>query len=339
MRVQGIPMFNTVFADRDHVMYVYNALIPVRPTAPGIDWSGVVPGDRAELVWKDYVAWDSLPAVTDPPSGFVMTCNSTPFATTSGGADANPKDSPLYANAGIERDVNNRAARSLALFGTKDPIDRDTFLRFKFDRTYASDAAIFREAVEPVLRGRASFGDLNQWEREALDLLAAWDGRADEHSMGATIAILTWSRTSPKAAQGFTDVAPLGPRAALRGTVDWLVDRFGRVDVPLGEAQRLRRGNVDLPLGGGPDVLNAVRAKDDGQRLVGFQGDSYVLVVDFAKDATTSESIHQYGASSRPGSRHYADQAPSFVAVRLKPTLRDPAELARHTERNYRPGE
>jgi acyl-homoserine lactone acylase PvdQ len=139
---------------------------------------------------------------------------------------------------------------------------------------------------------------------------------------------------------GFTDVAPLEPRAALRRTVSWLVERFGRVDVPLGEVQRLRRGNVDLPLGGGPDVLNAVRAKDDGERLVGFQGDSYVLVVEFDEGGVTrSESIHQYGASSRPSSPHYSDQARSFTALHLKPTLRDPADLARKTERSYRPGE
>jgi acyl-homoserine-lactone acylase len=339
MRIQAIPMFNTVYADAEHIAYVYNALIPKRPTAPGVDWAGVIPGDRPDLVWNEYLPFDALPMVVDPPSGFVMTCNSTPFAATTG-ANANPPDSPLYANAGIERDVNNRARRSLALFGTDAPIDRDTFLRFKFDRTYAPDAKIFGEAFEPLVGGRAALGELTHWEREALDILAAWDGRADEHSSAATIAILVWSRTNPKTSQGFTDVAPLSPRDALRGAVAWLVERFGRVDVPLGEAQRLRRGTVDLPLGGGPDVLNAVRAKDDGERLVGFQGDSYVLVVDFPKDGpATSESIHQYGASNRPSSPHHADQAASFTALRLKPTLRDPAVLARKTERAYHPGD
>lgn len=337
MRLQAIPMFNTVYADAGHILYVYNALIPKRPSAPGVDWTGVVPGDRQELVWQDYLPFDALPQVLDPPSGFVITTNSTPFAATKG---ANPADSPLYANAGIERDVNNRATRSLALFGSGEPIDRDTFLRFKFDRTYARDAAIFREAVEPLLSGRAAFGELTHWEREALDILATWDGRADEHSSAATIAILAWSRTSPKASQGFTDVPPLPPREALRSTVAFLVERFGRVEVRLGEVQRLRRGAVDLPLGGGPDVLNAVRAKDDGERLVGFQGDSYVLIVDFPKDGpATSESMHQYGASNRPSSTHYADQARAFTALRLKPTLRDRSELGRKTERSYRPGE
>lgn len=341
MRIQAIPMFNTVYADREHILYVYNALIPKRPAAAGIDWSGVIPGDRPDLVWQEYLPFDALPQVQDPPSGFVLTCNSTPFAATATSTDdANPKDSPLYVNAGIERDINNRAARSLTLFGSGEPIDRETFIRFKFDRTYGGDARILKEAVLPLLAGRAGFGDLTHWEREALDVLAAWDGRADEHSSPATIAILVWSRTNPKTSQGFTDVAPLSPREALRSTVAWLVERFGRVDVQLGEVQRLRRGSVDLPLGGGPDVLNAVRAKDDGERLVGFQGDSYVLIVDFPKDGpVTSESIHQYGASNRPSSPHYADQARSFTALRLKPTLRDPADLARKTERAYRPGD
>jgi acyl-homoserine-lactone acylase len=111
------------------------------------------------------------------------------------------------------------------------------------------------------------------------------------------------------------------------------------VDVPLGEVQRLRRGTVDLALGGAPDVLNATYTKRAGGRLVGTQGDSLVLIVDFLPGGAQSESVQPYGASSRPSSPHYADQAPLFVAHRLKPTLRASEDLAQHTERSYHPGE
>jgi acyl-homoserine-lactone acylase len=136
-----------------------------------------------------------------------------------------------------------------------------------------------------------------------------------------------------------TDPQMTDPSAALRNVVHYLEEGSGRVDVPLGEVQRLRRGAVDLPLGGGPDVLNATYTKRVDGRLVGTQGDSLVMIVEFAPGGARSTSIQPYGASNRPGSPHYADQAPLFVARQLKPTWRAPEELAQHTERSYRPGE
>ena len=116
-----------------------------------------------------------------------------------------------------------------------------------------------------------------------------------------------------------------------------VVEHFGKVSVPWGEIHRLRRGTVDLPLGGGPDVLNGVNARTVGDRLVGRQGDSFVLIAEFSERGVSSTSIHQYGASNRPSSPHYADQAPVFTKRTLKPTWRTPAELAEHTERSYSP--
>ena len=49
--------------------------------------------------------------------------------------------------------------------------------------------------------------------------------------------------------------------------------------------------------------------------------------------------VHQYGASLRPESPHYADQAPLFVERRLKPVLRDRDEIRRFLEAEYHPGE
>ena len=55
---------------------------------------------------------------------------------------------------------------------------------------------------------------------------------------------------------------------------------FGSVRVPWGDVQRLQRGSVDLPLGGGPDVLNGINARTVESRLVGRQGDSFVLIAE-----------------------------------------------------------
>ncbi len=331
MRVGGVPMFNTVYADREHVFYVYNGLLGRR--APGFDYTRVLPGDRSEVVFQDYLAFDALPQVLDPPSGFVQSCNGTPFAATSGEGNPRPEDFPPVL--GVEAAQTNRARRSLALLGTGEKLSREGFLKMKWDRAYDPSSAIFSAAVRPLLDG---FSPQSAEEKRAIELLRGWDGTADEASPAAAVAMLTYRLLDPHL-RSEDDPKVAGAPAALREALRFLSAGTGRVDVPLGEVQRLRRGAVDLPLGGGPDVLNATYTKRVGGRLLGTQGDSLVLIVDLGPDGARSESIQPYGASNRPASAHYADQAPLFVTRRLKPTWRAPEELAQHTERSYHPGE
>lgn len=323
MRMSAVPMFNTVYADAEQIGYFYNALLPKR--APGRDWRAILPGNEAALIWKDYLPFDDLPHVEQPPSGFVQSCNATPWKTTTG--DANPQPAAYDVNFGIETNLTNRSARSLELFGGEAPISRDDFLRFKWDRRYGPDSEIMKNVVEPLTEMRVA--DAN--EQKALALIQGWDGLVSEDAIPATIALLTWRRMT---------TANMDLKAAFKESVKFLATYYGKVDVPWGDVMRLRRGKVDLPLGGAPDVLNAVYARDaDDHHLVGRQGDSLVVVVDFAPGKTTSESIIQYGASNRPTSPHYADQAPMAVKRTLKPTWRTPEEQGAHTERAYHPGE
>ncbi|MBS2020382.1 MAG: penicillin acylase family protein [Deltaproteobacteria bacterium] len=331
MEMQAIPMFNTVYADREHIFYVYNALIPRRPLGP--DWRGIVSGSRSELVWNDYLTFAELPQVLDPRSGFVQNCNSAPWSTTTG--QDNPSPSSMPESADVEPFVTNRTWRSLALFGGMKPISREDFLRFKWDRVYSPESTLFRDVIRP-LDGMATESDA---EREALAIVKAWDGVAEEASTGATIAILAWRMVRPDYTGAEGAPGPTDARTAFKLAVQWLLQHYGKVAVPLGEVQRLVRGKTNLPLGGGPDVLNGIATKNKDRLLVGHQGDSFVMFVELGKDFVVSSSIHQYGASNRPESKHYSDQSELFVKHELKPTWRAPKVLAQHTERSYVPGE
>jgi acyl-homoserine-lactone acylase len=58
-----------------------------------------------------------------------------------------------------------------------------------------------------------------------------------------------------------------------------------------------------------------------------------------AAGAVHSRSIHQFGSgSTRPGSPHFADQAPLFARHQLKPVWLDEADIRANLEREYRPG-
>ncbi len=186
-------------------------------------------------LWTDYLPFDRLAQVLNPPSGFGQNCDSSPFQTTTG--EGNPERQDFAPSFGIETRLTNRSLRALELLGGDDSIT---------------------------------------------------------------------------------------------------------LEVPLGEVQRLRRGGVDLGVGGGPDVLRAVYSEaDDDGRLVGLAGDSYVLIAAWdAGGRVSSRSVHQYGSATRDQtSPHHADQAELFVRRQLKPVWLDEAEIRANLEREYRPGE
>src|SRR5205823_41362 len=141
MRPGGIPMFNTVYADAQHIYFVYNALLPVR--REGYDYRAVLPGDRSEVVFTEYVPFDALPQVLDPPAGFVQSCNSTPFTATVG--EGNPDAGAFSPTAGVETTQSNRSLRSLALLDPerRAKLSRDDLLEVKWDQRYDPRAAAF----------------------------------------------------------------------------------------------------------------------------------------------------------------------------------------------------
>lgn len=337
----ALPMFNIGYADREgNIYYLYNGLLPQR--AEGYNWSLYLPGNLSETLWTEYLPFDQLPQVLNPPSGFVQNANSNPFQTTLGPGNPDPRDySPTL---GIETGMSNRALRALELFGADATVTFEEFTAYKYDAAYSteSDVAQFREMI--VNAPSPDDPDL----QEGVEILRAWDLRADPENTGAALMVLTLYHL-------YEDQANIKPSALVGGKVSrtQLLDSFaqavhtlmetrGRLDAPWREVNRLRRGKVDLGLGGGPDVLHAVygELQNDG-RIVGFQGDSYVLLVAWdVEGRVRSLSIHQYGSATLDvTSPHYADQSPLFVRRELKPVWFEEEEIRANLEREYRPGE
>jgi len=177
----------------------------------------------------------------------------------------------------------------------------------------------------------------NDEERRAQELLRNWNGRTDDTSRAAMLAILTWM---PIWFDKEVGTGQDTPRATdtFREAIEELKSAHGRIDPELGEAQKLVRDKLVLPIGGGPDIMNAVYTLKDGNIRRGWAGDSYVLVVEFSRAGSSSSSIHQFGNSNRPGTKHYADQAHMFTRRMLRPALRKKAEIEERLEMRYRPG-
>ena len=146
-------------------------------------------------------------------------------------------------------------------------------------------------------------------------------------------------------ARGTAGIISAGPKPirlpnSSRAT-DYLHKHFGGLDPPLGAVLRLRQGNIDLPMDGGPDTLRAAAMWDEAPdgRLAVKHGDSFIMFIAWDKQGrVSSQSIQPYGAATtRPTSPHYADQAPLFVRHQLKPVWFSSRALRGHTERVYRP--
>ncbi|KPF74358.1 penicillin amidase [alpha proteobacterium AAP81b] len=327
MRMQAISGTNFIYADAaGHIGMFYNARFPVR--APGHDWRGVLPGDTSKLVWTRYLPWDADPMVVDPPAGWVANSNNNPFLSTAPADE--PRASDFPAEMGVETFVTNRALRYQALFaglGNK-PISRADLLRIKFDKGYDRGGWAGRWLARIAAVDTRAAPDL----AAAQALIARWDWTLDGEGPADTLVTVV---LAPAARTAYLGVPLADPTTALRDAVDAVQKPFGRLDVPLGDYQRLRRGKVDLPVYGGPETLRAIIGKTapDGRR-VADNGDGFIMLIEWDRAGqVSSQSVHHFGAATtRGGSRHYADQSPLFAAERWKPVRFAPGALTGHVE-------
>ncbi|MFI5321840.1 MAG: penicillin acylase family protein, partial [Myxococcota bacterium] len=333
MRIHASPSINYVYADAaGNIAYLYNARIPKR--APGFDWRGVLPGDRSDLIWREELPFDALPRVINPRAGFVLSMNHTPFAATSD--PENPRAENFPPEAGIETYLTNRARRALELFGADPEISAAEFRAYKFDKRY-SEASEARTIVDELL-ARVAPDDPELGAARAV--LARWTLSTDAGDTSAALAVATALPIVVALRRG---EPPPDAVDALRAAAAALKAHHGRLDPPWREVNRIRRGKLDLGVGGGPDVLRAVETDALGAdgRFSAQTGDTLILFSTWdANGAQTIDTIHQFGSATLDeSSPHYADQLPLFVAEKTKRVPLTEAELLAGGAHTYHPGE
>ena len=342
VREGPLPMFNIGYADAEgNIFYVYNGRIPLR--TEGYDWEQYLPGNTSDTLWTDYLPFDQLPMVSNPPSGFIQNANSNPYQTTLGAG--NPDEANFSATLGIDDRMSNRSLRALELFGADESITEAEFYSYKYDMAYHPESDMARVVAMILAEPPPSDPD----ERAAYDILASWNRQATPDSLGASVAVLTLyyileAEDTHMSVSNMTggEFTIATVQNSFSQAVDLMMEKFGTVEVPWQEVNRLVRGDVDLGLGGAPDVLHAIYGElgEDG-RFQGIAGDSYILMVTWQPDGSvSSQSIHQFGSATQDeSSPHYADQAPIFVQRELTPVWFTEAEILANLEAEYRPGQ
>ena len=332
MAIGGIPATNFIYADKTgRVAYIYNALFPDRK--PGYDYTKLLPGDTSAAMWKGPIGFDRYPKIVNPASGFVQNANNTPFLAAGPGSEMDPAAYSPYL--GIELGMTNRGLRATELLAADTLITPQELLAIKMDMIYSKKSW--------VGAWMASFAALDLKDApelaEAQKLLNSWDWSSDGKGRADALAerIIRFGARRNWRGEKMPD-----PRETLQEAVTEFKERFGRIDPPLADIQRLRRGEVDLAMLGGSDALRATTIWDaeqaDGKMRV-RHGDSYIMLMRWDKDGKVqSESIQPYGsATTRPESPHYTDQMKLFVAGGYKPVHFEWADAVKNAKRRYRP--
>jgi penicillin amidase len=338
MRPLNMLFGNAMAADADgNTYYVYNGAVPRRD--PSFDWTRPVEGRDPRTEWSGYHAFDELPQLTNPVSGWMQNCNGTPFLLTDVG---NPEPA-RFPNYMVREGDTRRAMRSRALLASTARWTFEAWERAAFD-TYAG----WSDSTLPVLFRAWDAPGAADAHRELAPMVAAlqdWDRRGELSSVAATL-FARW--------RGQRDRHPgLDPLAALDSAARELTRVHGTWQVRWGDVNRLQRwldragaGPSDslpsLPVpgldpGDGAVFTFTASSRGDSRRQYGFAGGTYVSVVEFGP-VVRGRAVHVFGQSGNPASPHFADQAPLYAAGRLREVPLRIEEVRQAAVRTYRPG-
>ena len=338
MRIQAFASFNFVYADREgNTMFVHNSLTPKR--LPSYDWTQYLPGDDGRLIWQDYMDFDDLPQVINPASGYLHSANQTPFRV-SAEAD-NPNKDDYAIEDGFPTRMTNRADRGLELLAELESISEQQFFDIKHDKKYSVNSRAYAYLQQAASADLGVIqGDNLQSYQDAQTLIANWDLSTDIENRGAALSACVLGGEWLSEQRGSD--APKALDELVRCT-NLLLSTSGRIDPLWGDVNRHVRGDLNIPVAGGPDTLRAIYGmgmEKDGY-LTNVAGDGLYYQVSWdAQGNLKVRGVHQYGAATLDeNSPHYADQAEDYANEILHDPLFDDARRQAKIERRYRPGE
>lgn len=351
---------NTVYADADgNIAYFHGNFLPRRD--PAFNWRKPVDGSNPATEWKGLHAIDETITLFNPASGWIQNTNNWPFAA-SGSSSPRERDYPRYMWALPE---NARGLHAVKVLENRKDFTLESLIGAAYDNYLTG----FEPLVASLLKDYDALpaaDPLRARLAEQVSALRGWDLRYTLASVPTSLAVY-WGQDM------FEKAAPAA-RAAGVPTVDYLRDSlnaqdrlqslvrasaklqadFGSWQTPWGEINRFQRlsGDVNqqyddskpsypvpfLSANWGSLAAFGMVAKQKTRRIYGDRGNSFVAAVEFGP-RVRAKSILAGGNSGNPASKHFADQAEMYSKGEFKDVLFYKADIERHLERTYHPGQ
>ena len=333
---QELSMFNIMYADKyDNIFYIDNALMPIRDSSSAYNWKKTVPGNTSKTLWTEFRNIKSLPQYLNPKSGFLFNTNHSPFLAT--GAADNLDASQFAKTDGWEQYQLNRSVRFLELFPQNEKISYEKFKVIKFDRQLPTHLQYLYKLDSMFLLNPNSYPELST----LINNFRNWNKRGDTDSKGAAIFLLTYEYLKKKLlGQPPRFISTAEALETFSYVNAYMKTNFGSNEISLGDLQKLVRGDKEWPLAGFPDLLSPQwTEKYNNGKLKSIGGDGLVIFARFAKTGLPQiETLNMYGASAKPGNKHFDDQVENYLQQKTKPMTLDKATVYQHAESIYHPG-
>jgi len=335
LSIMGIPRFNVMYADRSDTIYYYsNALLPIRKG--DFEWSELLPGNTSKTLTKGYHDIDELPQMINPKNGYLFNTNNSPFNCTD--PKENLKKEDFEKTFSYREGMNNRSKRFMDLIADYDKLSYEDFKRIKYDQEYPQPIiapfdvnGVFRvdpekyPELEPLIR-----------------IFKDWDHKGDTANIGAA----HW-RLHYKYLKKIVDEREINKKEpipepivveALIKTNDFFQKHYGTLEVSLGKFQKHVRGDRAIPLSGLEDMIAAINVSPYKEgRTKATSGESYIMLIRYSNDSVEIETVVPYGASNRPGNKHYDDQMEMYRNHQLKKMTLDESDIRKNAVRVYHP--
>ena len=202
------------------------------------------PGWDSAYDWRGFIPFSELPVVYNPESGYIVTANN---AVTS-------EDYPYFL--GSDWDYGWRAARITELLRQKlaaGAVTADDMSSIQADQQFWMGTRLAGAYADLTIEDAGA--------RQAIDLLADWDGQNDADSPAAAYANVLWDELAQDLFGRRADPAPLTGQSRLFVVVDRLLD----------DADSAWWTNETLGVAGRDDMLR-LAATQAAQRLASVQG-------------------------------------------------------------------
>ncbi len=344
----AVPMFNICYADRDgNIFYVWNGMVPRFPHPAHT--SEAVHATKSSELWTEFHPVADLPQLFNPKGGYVQNCNDPPYFTNLNEV-IDWKKFPDYfgpARLGL------RTQHSLTLVDNAKKFSLEEVRDMKF-----SPRMLLADRVKDDLIDALLASNPNEEVKKAAQLLKEWDNTASAESRGSTLFATWWQRFGMQPA-GASDAyeAPWVPEKPMEtphgiGNKPRAVETFlrameetqkayGSWDVKWGDAHRVRRGSVDVPVSGGSGFMGCFRVldfkkADDGKQVVSG-GDSWIFTVEF-DDPPKAYSVVGYSQSEVETSPYFNDQTPLYANNQMKKVAFTEGEIKEQLVKSYHPG-